>query len=71
MQFSTEEYVVLSYIFLIYASTLGTGTAHRESPKRMKSKEEFENDQEKMESQSESELVLEAADSCTNKRDSS
>lgn len=48
MQFSTEQYMVLNYIFLIYASTLGT--AHHESPKRIKSKEEVENDQQKMES---------------------
>lgn len=47
MQFSTEKYALLSYIFLIYASTLGT--AHHESSKRTKSKEEAENDQEKNE----------------------
>lgn len=49
MQFSTEEYMGLNYVFLLYASTLGT--AHHESPKRIKSKEEVENDQQKTESQ--------------------
>lgn len=44
------------------------GTVHDTSPKRIKLKEEAENDQEKMESQSEGELALEAADSCMNKR---
>lgn len=65
----TEKYAVLSYIFLIYTSILGT--AHHKSPKRIKLKEEVENDQKKMESQSEGELALEVADSCTNKKDAS
>lgn len=47
-QFNTEEYAVLSYVFLTYASTLGR--AYHESPKSVKSKQEATNDQEKMES---------------------
>lgn len=66
MQFSTEKHAALSYIFLIYASPLGT--VHGTSPKGIKLKEEVENDQEKMESQSEGELALEAVDSCMKKR---
>lgn len=73
MPFSTEEYTELSYIFLMQPPV--PGAAHhriRESSwNPWKNKEEFENEQEKMESEVECDLALEVAGSCMNKRDAS